>query len=130
VRIPDDRRYAETHEWAKLEGTLLRVGLSDYAQEELGDIVLVDLPEAGTKLAQGEGFGVIESVKAVNDLYAPVSGEVTEVHAELDDRPELVNEDPYGAGWLMVIRPSDPTELDSLMGAADYEKLYGEEEGA
>ena len=130
MRIPDDRRYTRTHEWAKQEGELVRVGITDFAQDQLGDIVFVELPEVGKAVDQEGVFGVIESVKAVEDLHAPVGGEIVEVNAELDDRPEMVNEDPYGGAWLVVIRPVDLTEMDSLMGASAYEKhCEGEEVG-
>jgi glycine cleavage system H protein len=126
--FPDDRRYAESHEWAKREGELVRVGISDFAQDQLGDIVFVDLPQVGTTLARGQAFGVIESVKAVADLLAPVSGEVVEVDGDLFDDLDAISAEPYGRGWVMLIRASDPTELDSLMDAAAYQQHCEEEE--
>jgi len=120
VEIPDDRRYGQTHEWAKQESDLVRVGISDYAQGQLGDIVFLELPEPGRPVQQGEPLGTVESVKAVCDLWAPVSGEVVEMNDELADRPELVNEDPYGQGWMVVIRTGDVSELASLMDASAY----------
>lgn len=128
MEIPRDLRYARTHEWAKRDGDLIRVGITDFAQEQLGDIVFLELPETGGTVAQDEGFGVIESVKAVDDLHAPVGGEIVEVNEELADRPELVNEDPYGQGWMVAIRADDPTEMDSLMDGPAYEKQCEEEE--
>jgi len=129
VEFPQDLRYASTHEWARLEGELIRVGVSDYAQEQLGDIVFLELPEVGQAVEAGAPFGVIESVKAVDDLCAPVTGEVAEVNAELEDHPELVNEDPYGRGWLIVIRGREPEALEALMDAAAYEAYCAEADG-
>jgi glycine cleavage system H protein len=117
---PQDRRYARTHEWAKQETDLVRVGISDYAQEQLGDIVFLELPETGRTVQQGDPLGTVESVKAVSDLLAPVSGEVVQANEELADQPELVNQDPYGEGWMVVIRASSLDELASLMDAAAY----------
>lgn len=120
METPQDRRYARTHEWARLEHDLVRMGISDYAQEQLGDIVFLELPEPGRIVQQGEPLGTVESVKAVSDLFAPVSGEVVEVNEELADQPEIVNQDPYGAGWMVAIRPSDPEELASLLDVSAY----------
>ena len=117
---PDDRRYLETHEWARVEGDAARVGISDFAQDELGDVVFVELPDVGDEVARGEAFGVIESIKAVSDLYAPVSGPVTAVNDALEGRPELVNEDPYGEGWLLEVELADADEVDDLLSPADY----------
>ncbi len=125
----DDLRYAPTHEWARVEGDIVRVGVTDFAQEQLGDMVFFELPEVGRAVAAGEGFGVIESVKAVDDLCAPVSGEITEVNDDLLDEPEVVNQDPFGNGWIVAIRLSDPTELDALMDAAAYAKHCEEAAG-
>ena len=119
---PADLRYTKEHEWARLEGNRVRVGITHYAQSELGDVVFVELPKAGTKVTQLGPFGVVESVKAVSDLFAPLSGEVTETNAELSEKPELVNQDPYGKGWMIVITPASPKELDALMTAAQYEE--------
>jgi glycine cleavage system H protein len=119
TRIPDDLHYSEQDEWARREGDRVTVGVTDYAQQQLGDIVFVELPAVGTSVTRGGAFGVIESVKAVSDLYAPVAGEVIAVNDALGSRPELVNEDCYGQGWMLVIRPSgDPTE--GLLDAAAY----------
>ncbi|WP_049927259.1 glycine cleavage system protein GcvH [Halopiger goleimassiliensis] len=119
--VPDDRRYLESHEWALEDDGVVRVGISDFAQDELGDVVFVELPDEGDDLTQEEEFGVIESIKAVSDLYAPVSGEVTAVNEELFDAPELVNEDPFGDGWMLEIDPDDTAELEDLLTADEYE---------
>ena len=121
MSTPQELKYAATHEWAKQEGDLVRVGISDYAQDQLGDIVFIELPEVGREVKPGEAFGVVESVKAVDDLCAPVTGEVVEVNEALDDQPELVNEDPYERGWIAVLKARAPEELDTLMDAAAYE---------
>jgi len=117
---PEDLRYLETHEWARQEDGRVRVGISDFAQDELGDVVFVELPGVGDDLSAGDAFGVVESIKAVSDVYAPVSGTVTDRNEELFDAPELVNEDPYGDGWMIELDPSDPDELDDLMDAGAY----------
>ena len=121
--IPDECGYLETHEWARREGDVVRVGITDFAQDELGDVVFVELPAVGDVLEREAEFGVIESIKAVSDLYAPVSGEVTAVNEELFDAPELVNEAPFGDGWMLEVDPDDDNEavLDALLSAADYE---------
>src|ERR1700704_5790919 len=121
--IPRELKYTREHEWAKQEGDRVRVGITAYAQEQLGDVVCVELPKVGAKVTATKNFGVVESVKAVSDLFAPVSGEVVEVNGELPKKPEVVNTDPYGQGWMLVIRMSNPKEADGLMSAADYEKL-------
>ena len=122
TRIPDDLHYSEQDEWARREGDRVTVGITDYAQQQLGDVVFVELPAVGSSVTRGGAFGVIESVKAVSDLYAPVAGEVVAVNDALGSRPELVNEDCYGEGWMLVIRPSgDPTE--GLLDAAAYAKF-------
>ena len=128
MATPDDARFAATHEWARQEDGLVRVGVTDFAQGELGDMVFFELPEVGREVSQGEGFGVIESVKAVDDLCAPVSGEVVEVNEGLLDEPEIVNAEPYGRGWIAAIRPSDAAEFAGLMDADAYAKHC--EEGA
>jgi glycine cleavage system H protein len=128
-KTPKDVRYARTHEWARLEGETVVVGISDYAQDTLGDVVYVELPEIGEQYAQGEVFGVIESVKATSDLYAPVGGEVLEVNEGLMDDPAVVNQDPYGEGWIVRFQMSDPTERDTLLDAAAYGQLLEEEGG-
>jgi len=116
---PDDLKYATTHEWAKLEGGLVRVGISDFAQEQLGDVVYIDLPKPGAQVSAGKACAVVESVKAASDIYSPVSGEVVEVNEALHDAPEWVNEDSY-AQWLFTIKPSNLAELDALLDAAAY----------
>ncbi|HEX5531166.1 MAG TPA: glycine cleavage system protein GcvH [Methylomirabilota bacterium] len=123
ANVPPDLRYTREHEWAKVDGDRARIGITAFAQEQLGDVVFVELPKVGTKVTAMKTFGVVESVKAVSDLFAPVTGEVVEVNAELPKKPELVNGDPYGRGWMLVIRMSNPKEVDGLMSAADYEKL-------
>lgn len=120
---PDDRRYSREHEWVKVDGDLGRIGITDYAQEQLGDVVYVDLPEAGTRITQFEKMGEIESVKAVSDLFAPISGDVVSTNHSVVEKPETVNEDAQGAGWLLEVRISDPAELDKLMSAADYDAM-------
>jgi glycine cleavage system H protein len=115
-------KYQESHEWARKEGDLVVVGISDYAQDSLGDVVYVELPEVGATKKKGDPFGVVESVKAASDVYMPVGGEIVEVNADLDDNPATVNESPFDAGWLMKVKPSDESELDSLMSADDYEE--------
>jgi glycine cleavage system H protein len=127
--IPEDNRYAKSHEYAHPEGDVALVGITEYAQKELGDVVLVELPTVGTQIDANEEMGSIESVKAVSDLFAPVSGEVIEINESLTDKPELVNTDPYGDGWLVKIRMSDPSELDELMSAEEYDE-YIEAESA
>lgn len=119
--IPADLRYLETHEWVRSTDGTAVVGITDFAQDELGDIVFVELPATGDDLVAGEAFGVIESIKAVSDLYAPVSGTVTAVNEELVDRPELVNDDPYDDGWMLEVELDDPDELDELLEPAAYE---------
>lgn len=124
---PDDRRYTKTHEWVRLDGDVATVGISDYAQKELGEVVFVDLPEPGEIFDAKEEFGTIESVKAVSELFLPVAGEIVEVNKVLADEPGAVNEDPHGDGWLVKIKVSSDAELDELMGSADYEKFIEEE---
>ena len=117
---PVDREYTKEHEWAKLDEGLAVVGITDYAQEQLGDIVYVELPQPGETLSQFDAFGIIESVKAASDLVAPVSGEVLAINEELVDKPELVNEDPYEAGWMLKVQPQDESEMNPLMTAEEY----------
>jgi glycine cleavage system H protein len=119
---PKDLRYSSEHTWAKVDGDMATVGITDFAQSELGDVVFVELPEKGRKIKQGEVFGVIESVKAVSDLHTPVSGEVVNVNQELEDTPEKVNEDPYGEGWIIQVKLADPDELSNLLEADKYEE--------
>ena len=121
AQYPTDVRYTKDHEWARREGDLVRVGISAFAVEQLGDVTLIDLPSVGGKVKANERFGDIESVKTVSELFAPVSGEIVEVNADLDDNPEAVNDAPYEGGWFVVIKPSDPAEYDGLMDAAAYE---------
>ena len=127
--IPDDCRYAKTDEWIRLDGTVGWVGITDYAQSELSDIVFVELPEIGTQLEAGEVFGVVESVKAVSDLHAPVSGEIIEVHQNLEEHPEWINEDPYGRGWIISIAPEDLDAIDGLRSPEDYRAYIKERSG-
>ena len=123
ANVPADLRYTKEHEWAKLEGDKARIGITAFAQEQLGDVVFVELPKVGAKVTAMKTFGVVESVKAVSDLYAPLSGDVVEINADLPKKPEVVNADPYGQGWMIVVKLADAKEWDSLMSAADYEKL-------
>jgi glycine cleavage system H protein len=122
-KVPAELKYTKEHEWAKVEGDRARIGITAFAQEQLGDVVFVELPKVGAKVSAMKTFGVVESVKAVSDLFAPVSGEVMEVNADLAKKPETVNSDPYGQGWMLVVKMSSPKDLDALMSAADYEKL-------
>ncbi len=122
ANIPTDLRYTREHEWARREGDRVRVGITAYAQEQLGDVVFVELPKVGARVTAHQTFGVVESVKAVSDLFAPVSGEVVEVNVDLQKSPELVNQDPYGRGWMLLIRPSDPGEWEGLLTAGQYEE--------
>jgi glycine cleavage system H protein len=120
---PADLRYTKDHEWARSEDDLVTVGITAYAVEQLGDITLVTLPEPGTTVDVGDSFGDLDSVKAVSELYAPISGEIVECNEGLEDAPEQVNEDPYGEGWMVKIKPSDPAELEKLMDAKAYAEL-------
>lgn len=120
---PEELRYSEQHEWIRLESDSGVVGVTEYAQREMGDIVYVELPEVGRKVKAGEPFGVVESVKSVSDLYAPMTGAVAEVNSKLEDAPELVNQDPYGEGWIIVIDISAPEEVTDLLTAAQYRAL-------
>ena len=123
---PEELKYNEEHTWLKLEGDNLgRVGITTFAQEQLKEVVFIELPEVGTEVTHMEPFGVIESVKATNDLYSPVSGEVVEVNEDLPDEPGTVNEDPYGKGWMIVIRMSDPAEVEALISAEEYINRVG-----
>ena len=126
MNIPADLKYTQSHEWIKVEGDTGTVGLTDFAQHELGDIVFVEAPAEGTPLTAGVTMGSVESVKAVSDVYAPVSGTVKEANAALQDHPELVNKDPYGEGWLVKVALSDPSELSKLMDAEAYAKYSAE----
>ncbi len=124
--IPDTLRYAASHEWIKVEGDTGTVGISDHAQQELSDVVYVDLPKVGAKIAAGSVVAVVESVKAASDIYSPASGEVTEVNAELVKKPDLVNTDPYGTAWLFKLKLAQPAEVDALKDAATYRAQLGE----
>jgi len=126
MNIPKDLKYTKDHEWAKLDGDVVTVGITDYAQGELGDVVFVELPEVGTEIDVDESFGTIEAVKAVADLFSPVTGEVVETNSDiLEDAPETINSDPYGDGWMVKIKLSDVSQYDGLMSADDYEKHVG-----
>lgn len=121
MAYPTDRRYTKEHEWITATGDTATIGITDYAQHELGDVVFVETPKPGTKIEAGKQFGTVESVKAVSDIYAPASGEVLEANSELTNTPEKINTDPHGAGWLIKVRLSNPAELKALMDAAAYE---------
>ncbi len=123
IKIDSNARYTKTHEWARPEGDLFVIGISDYAQSTLSDIVYVELPEVGDSITKGESYGVVESVKAAADVYSPLSGEVVEVNAALKDKPELVNQDAFGGGWMLKIKTSDAAEWEELIKADDYNKL-------
>ena len=123
MNVPDDLRYSSDHEWVRVEGDTIRIGITDYAQDALGDVVFVQTPEAGAAVAPGDSFGEVESTKSVSEIYAPLAGTVLEVNPDLEASPELVNSDPYGAGWIAVVELADPSALDSLMDAAAYREL-------
>jgi glycine cleavage system H protein len=125
MSYPEELKYTKEHEWVKVDGDAAFIGITDHAQSELGDIVFVDLPKAGTALTKGATFGSVESVKAVSDIYAPVSGEVLEANALLAATPEKLNEDPHGAAWLVKVKLGSPTEINDLMSAADYQTYLG-----
>lgn len=126
--VPNNLRYTDEHVWVKVEGDHARVGVTDFAQSELGDIVFIELPEKGTFIEADEPFGSVESVKTVSELYAPVSGKVLEVNKELDDRPELVNESPFDKAWMIVVEPTEMSEVEKLMSAEEYKKIVSEDE--
>lgn len=123
MNVPDGLRYTSDHEWARLEDGRVRIGITDYAQDALGDIVFVQVPTVGAEVEAGGSFAEVESTKSVSDIYAPVSGSVVEVNSDLADAPQRVNEDPYGDGWICVIEPSDPAQLDALLDAEAYRQL-------
>ncbi|GAV23357.1 glycine cleavage system protein GcvH [Carboxydothermus pertinax] len=125
--VPKDLKYSREHEWIKVDGNIGIVGITDFAQKSLGDIVFIELPGVGDEITAGDTFGVVESVKAASDLYAPVSGKVLEVNEEVIDSPQLVNEDPYGKGWMIKVEISNEAELEELLSPEDYEKLLEEE---
>jgi glycine cleavage system H protein len=130
TKVPDDLRYSTEHEWIRVDGDIARVGITDYAQDELGDVVYVDLPKPGTKVLFMGKMAEIESVKVASEVFAPASGEITEVNAALEEKPELINRDPYGEGWLVAIRLSDVSEVDKLLSASAYRELIEKERGA
>jgi glycine cleavage system H protein len=123
MNIPAELRYSSDHEWVRVEGTTATIGITEYAQDALGDVVFVEMPETGLAVAAGDSFSEVESTKSVSDIYAPVTGSIAEVNVELESRPELLNSDPYGAGWICRIDISDPSELDGLMDAEAYRAL-------
>ena len=127
--IPGDPKFLKSHEWARVEDDgLVRVGISDHAQSQLGDLVYVELPEVGSDVKAGTGAAVVESVKAASDIYSPISGEIVEINETLSDKPETINEDAYGDGWIFLVRPSDRAELDELLDANEYEELVENED--
>jgi glycine cleavage system H protein len=125
MKVPPELRYTKEHEWIRVKGTEVEVGITDYAQGELGDVIFVELPQAGSKVAQMKPFGTIDAVKTVSDLFAPVSGEVVAVNDSLQSNPALVNQSPYEKGWMVRIKLEDAKQIDALLSAADYEKLLG-----
>lgn len=127
MSLPTDFKYSEEHEWVKTEGNNVRIGITDFAQSELGDIVFVELPEVGDEIEADEPFGSVESVKTVSELYAPVSGKVVEINEELEDSPEFVNESPFEKAWMIVVEPSDTSELENLMDASAYKEMINED---
>jgi len=127
MNTPKELRYSEEHEWVKVEGDKVRIGITDFAQSELGDIVFVELPEVGDTIKADEPFGSVESVKTVSELYAPISGKIVEINEDLDDSPEFVNESPYEKAWMIIIEPSDSSEVDKLMTAEQYEEMINED---
>ena len=127
MSFPDDVRYTREHEWARLEGGQVTIGITSYATDQLGDVVFVELPEAGKAVEAGKTFGVVEAGKTVSDLYAPLSGVITEVNAALSDNPALVNQEPFGEGWMIRVRPTNPADLNGLLSHVDYEKLIEEQ---
>ena len=125
---PKDLRYSKEHEWAKVEGNRVRVGITKFAADRLSDVVYVELPKVGSRVTFMESFGVVESVKAVSDLYAPISGTVVEINSALPEKPEVINTDPYGAAWMILVEPRDLKELDQLLDAGAYMALIGEQQ--
>lgn len=123
MNVPDDLRYSSDHEWVRVEDGRLRLGITDYAQDALGDVVFVDVPEVGRTVDAGESFSEVESTKSVSDIYAPLAGTIVEVNADLADSPERLNEDPYGEGWICILEPADPSSVDDLLDAAAYRAL-------
>jgi glycine cleavage system H protein len=127
MNFPDDLRYTQEHEWVRVNGTTARVGITDYAQDALGDVVYVDLPQVGATVAAMASCCEVESTKSVSEIFSPVSGTVAEVNADLADTPQMINEDPYGKGWIFAVEMTEPTEVDSLMDAAAYQALLDEQ---
>jgi glycine cleavage system H protein len=123
MTVPEDLRYSSDHEWARVEDGLVRIGITDYAQDALGDVVFVQVPAAGTDVKAGDRFSEVESTKSVSDIYAPISGTIVDVNADLADEPQRINDDPYGDGWICVIRPADASEVEGLLDAAAYQAL-------
>jgi glycine cleavage system H protein len=126
MEFPAELKYSKEHEWVRLEGDVAVIGITEFAQDELGDIVYVEQPKVGDTVAQNEQFGVVESVKTVSDLYSPVSGEVVEINEDVTGTPEQINKDPFGAGWIIKVKVSDPAELDSLLTADAYKEMVGQ----
>ncbi len=124
--VPDGLRYTKDHEWTKIEGRRARIGITDFAQDQLTDVVYVELPSIGKTVKQGEPIGTVESVKAVSEIFSPISGKVVEANKALTDKPELVNKDPYGEGWMVVVEATDPAQVNGLMDAAGYRKHIGD----
>lgn len=125
MNFPEDLKYTKEHEWVRMEGDQAVVGITEFAQDELGDIVYVEAPEIGKHLSQNATFGVVESVKTVSDLFSPISGEVVEINDQVVSNPELVNKDAYGAGWIIKLKPDDASQLDALLSSADYKTMIG-----
>ena len=128
MAFPEDVRYTREHEWARLERGLVTIGITSYATDQLGDVVFVELPEVGRKLEAMKPFGVVEAVKTVSDLYAPIAGEVAEVNHALTDNPALVNQEPFGEGWMIRVRPANPDDVKGLLSSGDYERLVEEQQ--
>lgn len=126
MNTPDDLRYSSDHEWTRVESGRIRVGITDFAQDNLGDVVYVQLPEVGATVAAGDSISEVESTKSVSDIYAPVAGTIVEVNAELEGQPELLNRDPYGEGWIFVVEPADTAEVDGLLDASGYRALISD----
>lgn len=127
MEFPEDLKYSKQHEWVLVEGNVATIGITDFAQDQLGDIVFVELPAVGDKVSKEDAFGVVESVKAVSDVYAPLTGKVLEINDDLPDNPEILNEDPYGDGWIIKIEMSDPDEIEDLLSSEEYEEYVAEE---
>lgn len=129
MEAPDNLKYTKEHEWVKAEGNMVTIGVTDYAQEQLGDVVFVELPAEGEEFSRGDALGVVESVKAVSDCYAPISGKVVEINDTLSESPEIINEDPYAEGWIVKMEASDSSEIDALLDSVAYKKFVDEEAG-